>query len=94
MIYEFRTYQIEPGTAGSYGERVAEKIEKRVEYSPLMGYWYSELGTLNEVLHIWPYKDSNERAEIRQKVVDDGICLLYTSPSPRDPKTSRMPSSA
>ena len=23
-----------------------------------------------------------------------GGCLLYTSPSPRDPKTSRMPSSA
>ena len=26
--------------------------------------------------------------------VEDGDCLLYTSPSPRDPKTSRMPSSA
>ena len=29
---------------------------------------------------------------------EDGMptatCLLYTSPSPRDPKTSRMPSSA
>ena len=25
---------------------------------------------------------------------DDRSCLLYTSPSPRDPKTSRMPSSA
>ena len=24
----------------------------------------------------------------------NGSCLLYTSPSPRDPKTSRMPSSA
>ena len=24
----------------------------------------------------------------------EGFCLLYTSPSPRDPKTSRMPSSA
>ena len=24
----------------------------------------------------------------------DNVCLLYTSPSPRDPKTSRMPSSA
>ena len=24
----------------------------------------------------------------------DNICLLYTSPSPRDPKSSRMPSSA
>ena len=27
-------------------------------------------------------------------VFNDGPCLLYTSPSPRDPKTSRMPSSA
>ena len=27
-------------------------------------------------------------------VVHTGSCLLYTSPSPRDPKTSRMPSSA
>ena len=29
-------------------------------------------------------------------VLDDLVktCLLYTSPSPRDPKTSRMPSSA
>ena len=31
-------------------------------------------------------------------VIDDNspdkTCLLYTSPSPRDPKTSRMPSSA
>ena len=27
-------------------------------------------------------------------VADIGTCLLYTSPSPRDPKTSRMPSSA
>ena len=26
--------------------------------------------------------------------VNNRICLLYTSPSPRDPKTSRMPSSA
>ena len=25
---------------------------------------------------------------------ESGVCLLYTSPSPRDPKTSRMPSSA
>ena len=24
----------------------------------------------------------------------NNVCLLYTSPSPRDPKTSRMPSSA
>ena len=29
-----------------------------------------------------------------QSVLGDGICLLYTSPSPRDRTRSRMPSSA
>ena len=28
------------------------------------------------------------------KWYEDGICLLYTSPSPRDKRQSRMPSSA
>ena len=35
--------------------------------------------------------------EVTNKVIADNLiehCLLYTSPSPRDPKTSRMPSSA
>ena len=30
----------------------------------------------------------------KQEAYKAEICLLYTSPSPRDPKTSRMPSSA
>ena len=29
-----------------------------------------------------------------EKINSYSACLLYTSPSPRDPKTSRMPSSA
>ena len=40
----------------------------------------------NEIL-MYLRKSSNRRQEA-------SICLLYTSPSPRDPKTSRMPSSA
>ena len=32
--------------------------------------------------------------EIHAIMGPNGSCLLYTSPSPRDPKTSRMPSSA
>ena len=31
---------------------------------------------------------------VREYCVAAAACLLYTSPSPRDPKTSRMPSSA
>ena len=30
----------------------------------------------------------------RQDLLTSNICLLYTSPSPRDLSTSRMPSSA
>ena len=39
----------------------------------------------------------SENADFAQAVIDAGliwICLLYTSPSPRDLSTSRMPSSA
>ena len=32
--------------------------------------------------------------KIKSLVIDNGVCLLYTSPSPRDKRQSRMPSSA
>ena len=34
------------------------------------------------------------KTKIKSKLSGQLSCLLYTSPSPRDPKTSRMPSSA
>ena len=37
---------------------------------------------------------SQPSSEERRNIADDVICLLYTSPSPRDLSTSRMPSSA
>ena len=37
---------------------------------------------------------SEEFKELRPRIVWDRVCLLYTSPSPRDQRGSRMPSSA
>ena len=37
---------------------------------------------------------SSSVEEERKSTTDDEICLLYTSPSPRDQRGSRMPSSA
>ena len=37
---------------------------------------------------------SKKMAYVPQKISIDWTCLLYTSPSPRDLSTSRMPSSA
>ena len=38
--------------------------------------------------------DPKKGKETIDAVAQDGICLLYTSPSPRDRTRSRMPSSA
>ena len=45
-----------------------------------------------------PIENSQEKyffdRHTSQLICDDGTCLLYTSPSPRDATLSRMPSSA
>ena len=43
----------------------------------------------------YDYIDISNDEEATKKAIElNNGCLLYTSPSPRDPKTSRMPSSA
>ena len=40
------------------------------------------------------YVDESEALKIKHQVLSLICCLLYTSPSPRDQRGSRMPSSA
>ena len=42
----------------------------------------------------WEQGQINEAVTCECECEQAQACLLYTSPSPRDPKTSRMPSSA
>ena len=72
MIYEIRTYALKPGNIPEFGKRTAEKLPGRLNYSKLGGFWHTEIGPLNQVVHIWPYDDLNQRAEIRAKAVADG----------------------
>ena len=37
---------------------------------------------------------SHHKSEVKKQFMYDDNCLLYTSPSPRDKRQSRMPSSA
>ena len=48
--------------------------------------WIGELGLNNDIYKVYPALGS--------LYAQDNICLLYTSPSPRDRTRSRMPSSA
>jgi hypothetical protein len=67
MIYELRTYTVKPGTAPLVAKNsgtVARNI-RGDNYGKLEGYWLTEVGPLNQVMHLWSYSDLNERARLR-----------------------------
>ena len=66
-LYEIRTYTMLPGAAPTVVERWAEKIEGRVKFSPLAAAGHTELGPLNQWIHIWAYKDAADRFRIRDE---------------------------
>lgn len=79
MIYEFRTYTLQPRTMPEFLKRFGEALPKRLEFSPLAAFWTSEIGPLNQVIHVWPYKDTNERWKTRAAAVKAGIWPPKTS---------------
>ncbi len=72
MLYELRTYRLKPGTVPEYEERFAAGIEARQKYSRLVGFWHTEIGPLNQVLHLWAYETLQQRAEARDAARKDG----------------------
>src|SRR6185503_15492838 len=71
MIYEIRTYQIEPGSLTEVEKRFAEAYDYRKKYSELTGFFHTEIGPLNEIIHIWHYKDLADRALVRADASKD-----------------------
>jgi hypothetical protein len=70
MIYELRTYTVKQGTmaemakhAGTVGRDI-----RGDNYGKLEGYWTSEIGHLNQLMHLWSYSDLNERARLRAEL--------------------------
>ena len=71
MIYEFRTYTLKPRSLAEVEKRYGEAYEYRKKYSPLAAFWHTEVGPLNEIIHVWGYKDLAERARIRAEAAKD-----------------------
>lgn len=65
MIYEVRTYQLKPGTLNEVVKVFGEHYEERKKFSELAAFWYTEIGPLNEIIHVWPYADMAERNRVR-----------------------------
>ncbi len=69
MIYEFRTYTLRPGTLPEFLKRFGDALPKREDFSRLAAFWCTDVGPLNQVIHVWPYENSLERARIRAEAV-------------------------
>jgi hypothetical protein len=70
MIYELRTYTVKQGTLAEVvknASTVSREIRKD-DYGKLEGYWSTDIGPLNQVMHLWSYKDLNERARLRAEL--------------------------
>ncbi|MDN4984309.1 NIPSNAP family protein [Bradyrhizobium sp. WYCCWR 13022] len=66
MIVEMRTYTLKPGSTKQFEDNFEKGLPARLQLSRLGAFWHTEVGTLNQVIHLWPYKDIAERDSVRQ----------------------------
>ena len=68
MIYDMRTYDIAMGKTPEYMAAVREvALPVRESYGvKLAGWYYTDIGALNKVVHIWAYRDFAHFEEARE----------------------------
>ena len=71
MIYEVRTYTLQPGSVAQFEENFAKALPAREKYSKLGAFWHTDIGPLNQVIHVWPYESVDERNAIRAEASQD-----------------------
>nr|XP_027804503.1 protein NipSnap homolog 2 [Marmota flaviventris] len=64
-IYELRSYQLRPGTMIEWGNYWARAIRFRQDSNEAVGGFFSQIGQLYMVHHLWAYKDLQTREDIR-----------------------------
>ena len=73
MFVEQRLYTFAPGKGGEFDKLYQEKARAAQEHhlGAPVGYYYSEIGPLNQVTSLWAYESLNERVERRDRLFND-----------------------
>lgn len=66
-VFELRTYQLNPGTLLQWEQTWRKGIEARRRFVEPVGAWFSQVGRLHQVHHMWQYPDLQTRKETREK---------------------------
>ena len=73
MIFEIRTYRLKTGAAPAYLRLIGEECIaiQRNYLGRLFGYFHSDIGPLNEIVHIWAYASLEDRERRREALLRD-----------------------
>lgn len=81
MIVEQRIYDLYPGRGAEYKRLIeTEGIAiQRPMLGRLIGYFSSEIGTLNQIVHLWAYESLEDRAVRRARLLSDPQWLAFSA---------------
>ena len=73
MIYDMRIYDLQPGSVATYEAAVRDvALQIREDHGvKLAGWYYTDVGTLNRIVHIWAYESYSHFETARQAVRSD-----------------------
>jgi hypothetical protein len=71
MIYEMRTYTLQPGKVAQFEEHFEKRLPYREKHSKLGAFFHTDFGPLNQVVHIWPFESMQHRMEVRSAMAKD-----------------------
>ncbi|PFH52234.1 hypothetical protein AMATHDRAFT_74298 [Amanita thiersii Skay4041] len=66
-LFELRSYELKPGTLLEWESAWRRGIDARRKYIEPVGAWFSQLGRLHQVHHMWQYPNLEVRKETREK---------------------------
>ncbi len=81
-IYELRMYTYPTGEVLKVAEKFGEALAARAELYPVAGIWTSDVGNLNRLYQLFPYKNWDHRNEIRAEFRRRGIWPPHTEARP------------
>jgi len=64
-VFELRIYKCKPKYFADFLNITNQKFHLRTQVSKLVGYWVTEIGGINEVVHIWEYDNLKHRQQVR-----------------------------
>lgn len=82
MIVDCRTYTIVPGKLKEFlALYEAEGLPTQTKYLTLFGYFTTEVGNINQIVHMWKYDSLADRTERRAKMQADPAWQAYVKKS-------------